>query len=270
MNAVLISLCAFGATFLGGFFALWFKDKLHIFLGFSAGAVIGVAFFDLIPESIELTSGVRSVSFIMTVVVVGFLLYMILDRFVFFHSHSDEDVCVNTHHEHVHADGHSHSNSNSVTENNPTSKNLKHVKADTGAGTLSIHSFLDGLAIGFAFKVSPAVGLIITAAVLAHDFSDGINTVNLVIRGGGTHKRALRWLLVDALAPVLGATTSLFFAIPKSALGLPLALFAGFFLYIGASDLLPESHHGHSMKWTTLMTVLGVAVLYIAIQFAQL
>jgi ZIP family zinc transporter len=136
------------------------------------------------------------------------------------------------------------------------------------AGSLSIHSFLDGVGIGLAFQVNAAVGLVVAAAVLAHDFSDGINTVNVIVRHGGEFKKALRWLVVDAVAPVLGVLVTLLFTVSEDSLGLLLALFAGFFLYIGASDLIPESHHQHPKFMTTAMTLLGAAVLYIAIHFA--
>jgi ZIP family zinc transporter len=131
-----------------------------------------------------------------------------------------------------------------------------------GAGSLSIHSFLDGFAIGVAFQASHAIGLVVTAAVLVHDFSDGLNTVNMVVKSGGNRKNALRWLMVDALAPVMGATASLLIALPPDALSIILALFSGFFLYIGASDLLPESHHAHPRFLTTITTLLGAGTMY--------
>lgn len=80
----------------------------------------------------------------------------------------------------------------------------------------------------------------------------------------------MKWLIVDAIAPVVGVVSTLFFTLPESSLGIILALFSGFFLYIGASDLLPESHHNHPTKWTTLMTVLGATVLFVAIKLASL
>jgi len=242
---LIIGLCAFLATFLGGLLALRFKDKLHLVLGFSAGALIGVAFFDLLPEAISLgssafnVSSVISVADITSIVALGFISFMILDRFISLNHHSDEDHCENKHHRGI-----------------------------LGAGSLSIHSFLDGIAIGFAFQVSTAVGLVVAIAVLVHDFSDGINTAGLILRNGGTKKSALKWVLLDSVAPVLGVITTFFFHLSESALGVLLALFCGFFIYIGASDLLPESHHQHPTYVTTLMTILGVLVLYTAIRFA--
>ncbi len=238
---IIISIATFVFTLLGGLFALRFKDKLHLILGFSAGAVIAVAFFDLMPEAISLGSKTYSISTITSVVAAGFILYMILDRLVVMHGHTHNDE---------HAE--------------PTRR------GKLGAGSLSIHSFLDGVAIGIAFQVSAAVGLIVAVAVLVHDFSDGINTVNLILKNKGDRKDAMRWLIVDALAPVLGVISTLFFTLSATALGIVLAIFSGFFLYIGASDLLPESHHAHPTKWTTIMTVLGVAILFIAIKIASL
>jgi zinc transporter ZupT len=104
---------------------------------------------------------------------------------------------------------------------------------------------------------------------LTHDFSDGLNTMNVVLRNGGKVRLALRWLLADAIAPGLGIASTRFFTVEEGVLGIMLALFAGFFLYIGASDLLPESHRNHPTRLTTLMTVLGSAVLYVAIALAR-
>lgn len=236
---ILIACATFLATLLGGSFALKHKDRLHLILGFSAGAVVAVAFFDLMPEALDLGAGSFGISTMTAIVALGFAGYMLLDRLITLHHHEPEEQ------EHVHER-----------------------RGKLGAGSLSIHSFLDGAAIGLAFQVSAAVGAIVATAVLVHDFSDGINTVNLVLKNAGSKKQAFRWLLVDALAPVAGVVSTMFFAVPESALGVILALFSGFFLYIGASDLLPESYHRHSTFWTTTMTLLGMTVLFIAIKIA--
>lgn len=238
MILALIGLGAFCFTILGGLFALRFKDKLHLVLGFSAGAVVSVAFFDLLPEAISLASKNYTVSAVTSLIASGFIFFLLLDRLLISHTRNDE-CCDNEKH-----------------------------RGALGAGSLSIHSFLDGLIIGLSFQISTAVGAVVTVAVLTHNFSDGINTVGLILQSGGDKKRAGKWLLVDALAPVLGIFSTFFFSLKSSSLGIILALFCGFFLYIGASDLLPESHHRHPTFWTTFSTILGMAVLYIAIQLA--
>ena len=237
---ILIAFAAFCSTMLGGLFALRLKDNLHLILGFSAGAVIGVAFFDLMPEAIDLISKTHDFAFATSIVALGFGLYLALDRLFVLHRHHEDGG-----HEHAHAE-----------------------RGIWGASTLSFHSFLDGLGIGLAFKVSPAIGLVVTAAVLAHDFSDGINTVNMILKNKGDRKRAFQWLAVDAIAPVAGVLVTLLFSVSEQSLGMLIALFSGFFLYIGSADLLPESHHAHPMRWTTISTLLGMTFIYFAIKFA--
>ena len=235
----LFVLLTFIFTILGGIFAIRFSDKLHLILGFSAGAVIGVSLFDLIPESIEILKDNVSVSSVLTITALGFVIFMLIDRFFFTHCHDQENHDLSHH------------------------KSL--IRGKFGASSLSIHSFLDGIAIGLSFQVSMIIGTVVTLAVLAHDFSDGINTIGLIMKNGGTKKLAIKWLMVDAVAPVLGALLTLFIHVSEITLGYILAGFAGFFLYLGASDLLPESHHDHPKIWTTFLTIIGMAFIYIIV-----
>jgi zinc transporter ZupT len=246
-----IAIAAFIATCIGGLSALWLRDRLHLVLGFSAGAVIGVAFFDLLPEALELSSSIYETGTVTAVAALGFLAYLVLDRFFFTHNHVT-DLHGHAHHAHEHDKG-------SVAG-----------RGMFGAGSLSFHSFLDGVGIGLAFQVSPAVGLVVAVAVLTHDFSDGINTVGLVLKNGGTRRQAYQWLALDALAPVLGIAAASFVTVSDTTLGMLLALFCGFFFYIGASELLPESYHSHPKALTTIMTVLGMVTMYFAITLAGL
>jgi len=131
-----------------------------------------------------------------------------------------------------------------------------------GAASFSAHSVLDGFAMGIAFQASQAIGLVVATAVLAHDFADGLNTVNVVTKNGGSRNFAMRWLAVDAVAPVVGAGLSLLVAASAGTLALLLALFCGFFLHIGASGLLPESHRAYPRPSTTLATLAGAGFLY--------
>lgn len=235
----LIGLATVLSTLLGGFFAIRFKDKLHLILGFSAGAVMGVAFFDLIPESIELATKQHNISLVTLFFALGFVAYLVLDRWFSLHPHECED-CHKPRHQ-----------------------------GRLAVVSLVCHSLLDGLGVGLAFKVSPTVGWIVAAAVLTHDFSDGINTVGITLKGNGNRSQAIRWLVIDALAPAVGILATLFFSVPEATLGLILAFFTGLFLYLGASDLVPESHHQHPSRWTTFMTLVGIIVLFVATRLAQ-
>ncbi|MFI4975779.1 MAG: ZIP family metal transporter [Caulobacterales bacterium] len=223
------------STATGGVLALRLRHKIHLILGFSAGAVVAVALFDLIPEALDLSAGRASHLDLLAWVSVGFLAYMLIDRSV--------QMAMGGR---VGHQGH------------------------LRAGSLTAHSVLDGLGIGFAFQVSAPVGLVVAAAVLTHDFSDGVNTVNLSLAGSGSARIARRWLAADALAPIVGIAATLFVRIPRGGLAVVLAIFAGFFLYIGASEMLPESHRRHPRVWTSVTTAMGFALIYAAVRFAQL
>ena len=255
MLTIAIACAAFCATLAGGLFALWLKDKLHLILGFSAGAVIAVAFFDLLPEAVELGGKFHSPDVLMSCAALGFLIYLALDRIQFFHAQR---------HHHHHRHDHDHASAGHPAEHLLPNK----LRGTLSAGSFSAHSFLDGVVIGLAFQASHTAGIIVTIGVLTHDFSDGINTMNVVLKNHGSRRDAMRWLATDAVAPGLGMASTLFFTLPESTLGIFLAMFAGFFLYIGASDLIPESHHAHPKFLTTAMTIAGAAVLYMAVRFA--
>jgi ZIP family zinc transporter len=127
---------------------------------------------------------------------------------------------------------------------------------------------MDGFAIGVAFQASTMAGYMVAFAVLAHDFSDGLNTVSIVLKNRGTQRQAFGWLAVDAIMPLIGASASLVARLPGETLSIVLALLAGFFFYIGGSDLVPDSYHTHPKFLTTLMTLAGAGVLYLVVRLA--
>jgi ZIP family zinc transporter len=240
--AIGLGLAALAATLLGGSFALRYQDKLHLILGFSSGAVLGVALFDLLPEAVDLARPRYAVTTVAILIAAGFFAFMFLSRVLLLHPETDEDE----------DDDHGH----------------HHAAGALGAASLSLHSFLDGVGIGLAFHVSSAVGGVVAAGVLAHDFSDGINTVTMILRNRGRGILAFRWLLVDAVAPLLGVASTYLYRLSDVHLGLVLSVFCGFFLYLGASDLLPESHHRHPKLLTGVMNVAGAAAIWLAVHFA--
>lgn len=231
MTAILLGIAAVAATVAGGAFALRFHDRLHLILGFSAGTVLGVALFDLLPESFDLAPPAHGAELLTALIAAGFFAYMLMNRAV-----------------EMHPDGAR--------------------RGWLGATALTLHSFLDGVGIGLAFQASTTVGVIVATAVLAHDFSDGINTVNVILARGGARRDAFRWLVMDALAPLAGVLVTFTFSLSDASLGVVLAIFCGFFLYIGAGDLLPESHHRHPKRLTSVTNVLGAAMIWLAIHLA--
>ncbi len=240
MQAILLSTGTFLSTFLGGLFALRFKDKLHLVMGFTAGVLLGVVSFDILPEIIEL---IKANNFkptgVMAALVTGFLVFHVLERAVVIHHAHEGDYA-----EHKHP----------------------HVGV-ISALALAGHSFMDGVGIGLGFQVSPAIGLAVALAVISHDFTDGMNTVTLMLTNDNTAKKAKIFLLVDALTPVLGAFSTLWFQVSPHVLVLYLGFFAGFLLYIGVSDILPEAHSRHSSFKLIGLTILGVAVTFVITRF---
>ena len=111
------------------------------------------------------------------------------------------------------------------------------------------------------------MGLLIALGVIAHDLSDGLNTVTVILAHGNSVGRARLWLILDMIAPVLGACATLL--VPLSGV-LPwmLAFFAGSFLYIGASDLLPEAKE-HDSPLVAVAMAVGMLVIYLTSRMLQ-
>lgn len=230
---LLIGLATGAATLFSGMIALRFRAWLDLFLGFSSGAVIGVALFDLLPEAFELGGAHFAPLSLTAAVAVGFAVYLTADRAALLAARG--------------APGH---------------------RAHLGPASLTAHSLMDGLGIGFAFQVSPAAGAILAVAVLAHDCLDGANTVTLSLAGGAEAPTARRWLAADALAPLVGIGIARLVTVPAGPLALLLAVFAGVFLYIGAAELLPRSHDRRPRASTIAATLLGLAFIYVVVRLA--
>lgn len=236
MLVTIFALTTFVSTALGGLFALRFKDRLHRILGFTAGVLLGVIAFDLLPEIFDLTQATKVDPVLpMIALVAGFLVFHIVSKLTIIH----------TAHEGEYEHGHRHPRIGQAS-----------------ALALSAHSFFDGVGIGLAFQVNTTVGLAVALAVIAHDFADGLNTVGLMLSHRNSPRKALGYLALDALAPVLGAASTLLFHLSETQLLLYLGFFAGFLLYIATSDILPEAHAKHPSRLTLALTVLGVVLIF--------
>jgi len=232
---IALALLTFTSTLLGGLVGLRYKDRLHLILGFTAGVLLSVVSFDIFPEMIRLINQLQiDPVYPMAALVVGFLIFHISEKLLLIH-HSQEE----SYGEHKH----------------PSVGILS-------ALALAGHSFMDGVGIGLGFQVSSTVGTLVAVAVISHDFSDGLNTVILALVNRNTNRRAFFLLLLDAVAPVAGAISTRFFTLSEDVLVLYLGFFAGFLLYIGVSDILPEAHSKHSSLLTIFMTILGVLLIF--------
>ena len=214
------------STLAGGAVALRMARELTTAIALTGGIVVAVALFEVLPEAIEAVDDPHLVG---TLVGAGFVFFFLAERALVLH-HRDDDA-------HIHA----------------------HAKVGAlGAAGLSLHSFIDGLGIGLAFGLSTETGLLVFVAVVAHDFADGLNTVGFVLRQSGDRARAIRWLAIDAAAPLAGAIVGTMLSISEQGLGGLLAVYAGFFLFMGATDLLPHAHEHPSVKRVAL-TLAGFA-----------
>jgi ZIP family zinc transporter len=233
--AILVALGSVVATVVGGVVALRSRDRLHLILGFSAGVLLGVIAFDLIPEVADLAKETgANMRWFMVAFAAGFLVLHVLERAVSLHHAHEQEYA-----------GHRHDPSLGVIS----------------ALALAAHSFMDGFAIGIGFQAGTMIGVLVATAVIAHDFCDGLNTVSVMRIHGAQRRPAQLMLGLDAIAPLLGAATAGFIHVPTPVLGAYLAFFAGFLLYIATGDILPEAHTLHPSRMTLGMTVLGTAAI---------
>jgi len=240
---ILFVVITFFSTMGGGIFILrQSRLNMSFFFAFAAGALLGISFFDLLPEAISIAmENSISLDLLMVVVVIAFLLFHILDRFIVLHA---------------------------VREGHP-----EHGLESSGpikAVGLSLHSFLDGVAIGAAFHSGFELGVVVALAVVFHDFSDGLNTVAVMLRSTKEKRAAFLWLLLDSITPMLGAITTFILEIPIYIIALILPFFVGEFLYLGAADLLPEAHRHGSSARLVIATILGISTIYIVTRFLHI
>lgn len=234
------ALLAFAMTLAGGAFAFRYQRYLNAIMAFSAGLLIGVVFLDLVPEVTEIAhEAAIDTRKLMVMLIAGFMAIFLLEKLTIIHSEKTHD-----------APGHHHS------------------VGLAGAVGLSFHSFLDGLAIGVGFQAGNEVGFVVLLAVLAHDFADGLNTVTFMLATRNSRWRTISLLVVDAVAPVAGALLANVLQIEPWMLAYQLAFFAGFLLYLGASDLLPHVHERprFALIFSTIGGLATAAVLVFALQ----
>ena len=241
MLAIGLAALTVGSTALGGYTALRSKDRFHLVLGLSAGLLLGLVAFDLIPEFSKNNSiSIGNIPAVYLAFVIGFLILHFSEQFAGSHEPADSDF----EHDHSH---------------------YGNIAGSLGALAMAIHIFLDGIALGVAFKVSHKLGYAVFIALLVHAFSDGLNTVAMLVKSDKWRKNALMLLEVDALARIGGASIGTYVAFSENWIAIYLALFAGFLIYIATSHILPEAHSRHPSRLTMAATLMGVVVMWVVI-----
>lgn len=239
--AIVLATVTVLATTAGGALAIRSRDRLHLVLGLSAGLLLGLVAFDLLPEIFELnTNAFGNVPIVSIAFVFGFLALHFAEQIFGSHEPAESDY------------GHEHNHSANIA-------------GTLGAVAMGGHVFLDGVALGLSFKISNALGLAVFIAIVFHAFSDGLNTVSLLIKSGHWTKRAISLLGLDATMRISGAALGTYVVISESSLALYLAMFSGFVIYLATSHILPEAHSRHPSKMTLLATVIGVVAMWLIV-----
>ena len=237
--AILLAALTVAATAIGGLIALKAKDRFHLVLGLSAGLLLGLVGFDLLPEVFaesENTGGVPTVSI---AILAGFLLLHISERSFGGHEPVDSEYS----HDHSHGS----------------------IAGGVGALAMAGHIFLDGAALGVAFKVSTNLGIAVFIALLVHAFSDGLNTVSMLVKTGHWQSNSKYLLLIDAVARIGGSAIGTYVAFEGNWVTIYLSLFAGMVIYVATSHILPEAHSHHPSRWTLAATSAGVLGMWLLV-----
>lgn len=234
-------------SLIGGVFML-FKKKLalrisHLLFSFAAGTLLGTAFFDLLPEAASNAS--KNINIFLWVLI-GFLFFFLIERSIHWFHH---------HHEHPSAKG----------QVEPT------VALITFGD--SIHNFIDGIAIAASFLVNIPLGIVTALAVAAHEIPQEIGDFSILLHKGVDRKKVLLLNLLSSLAAIVGAVLTFFMAdFVTGLLPIFLAITAGFFIYIAASDLIPEIHEKNKAGFAFIesaLLILGVFAIWVFVSLLE-
>ena len=221
-------------SLIGSFFLLAKKNINESFgqnlIAFAAGALISVAFFDLLPEAVEKAGEADAFIWVLG----GFVLFFFAERFIrIFHHH------------HGHGE-------------KPTT-----YLVIIGDG---VHNFIDGIIIAVAFITSIPLGITTALAVAAHEVPQEIADMGILLANGVSKRRALLLNFLSALTALAGAILALTFdEFILKYLYIFLALAAGHFIYISAADLIPELHESTNedrKNHQIFFFILGIIIVY--------
>lgn len=214
---------------------------LKSLISLAAGTLLGVSFFELLPEAIE--TELFEPHLIFAVVLMSILFFFLLERV--FHWH------------HCRCEEHGQPNSND--------------KSDIIVINLigdSIHNFVDGVLIASAFLLDFHSGILVTIAVILHEIPQEISDFGVLLYAGLSKSKAIIYNLLTALVAIIGAMVFYFFGnITENIIPLAIAFAAGNFIYLSTADLIPELHHENKQKnifYHSLWLLLGVAMVYFA------
>lgn len=229
---IIYSLIATSAAMIGVILVLafheWSKKNSFLIINFSAGVMLTLAFTHLIPESLNINT--TNSTKIMTYVLLGFLAMFFLQFVILFHPCHD-DKC------------------------------SKHLGLTSIIG-FSLHSITDGLIIAVGFEANASIGILTTLAILLHKLPDGVTVSGILLHNGASKKKILSFSFLTTCFTPIGTLlgTFLFKNIPMNILSALLSMTAGTFIFLSASDLIPETHKCKN-RFTSFMLFAGVIII---------
>ena len=254
MNATLLQLIFFGiaaaaANIIGGL--ILFPSKIHrnyknflkYLLALGAGFMLGVTFFDVLPETVAIwqkmdgsTGG--NLYLPMSLLLGGYLLTQFFEHTIAPHFHLGEEM----HADHL----------------------IKPSAAYTAIGGLMIHTFFDGVSIAAAAQVDFRVGLLVFLAIFLHKFPEGFTIASMVLAAGKSFKQVTLATALVGLTTFIGVLVFYFIGSNfQSSVAYALPISSGVTLYVAASDLIPEvNHHGGKSPLVSLSVFAGVAIFF--------
>lgn len=240
MIVFLLTAAASLAALAGGYTAIRGRKWLNLALALTAGLVLGLVMFDLLPEIFNISNKQNlDIVWSMIAIVSGFMLFHLFEKLVPMHEAAEEPYGPHRH---------------------PTLGTAR-------AAALTGHSFMDGLSIGVAFQVSTSVGTAVAIAVIGHRFADGFDATTFMLYHKNKLVHIRRWLALVIVMPIIGGLASLSFSLSEKILAIYLGLFAGFILYIAASNLIPQAHSQESSHLSISLTILGLVTMFAITRF---
>lgn len=215
------------------------STAINLALPFGAGALLAAAFFDLLPESFAM----KGYHELLAWALAGFTVFFVLERTAdWFHHHHD----------------HSQKARN------------EHQNRLLMAGDL-MHNMIDGIAIGAAFQANPATGIVTTIAVSAHEIPKELGTFGILLSRGWRDKKVILANLATAVGTILAASVVYLLGssthLPEAEL---LAITAGVFIYIAASDIIPDIHEQPRRLGTIQAAVLVAGIVLVGLVISLL
>lgn len=251
ITSVILYTCLAGLATLAGIGLLRMNAERalrhsHYLNSAAAGFLLAVAFFHLMPEAAEMT-GRHAMSF----VGLGFIIFYLLETVLIVHSGAEMHFHGGAGDSHVHGGG-------------GPEDHARGMVAFTG---LLFHSLLDGIIVAVAFKADEHggghLGVLAAVSVILHELPEGVTTFSLLLKS--LNQKAALWMSIAvAVATPVGAILSLALLpdLAETTYGIFLAVAAGSFLYVGASDLVPETHGKYGIR-NAICLLAGAAIVYL-------